>query len=251
MLLSIPAEITGSEYISPFTVRLLERLQDAAFLIDDRGYFIYANPAACDLLNSSMQQTLAMSVKDLPLVSFPQNWSAQQSQGSQPLCFTDRCSKPTGDEVAVEITMIYEQDRDRKYRCLIVHQLDVDAGKNTLKQNESMLPNTPHLAGVFSFIEENFARSISLKDVAGAMGYCPSYLTDLVRRCTGQTVNYWIIKRRIALACSLLRETDRSVNQIALETGYQNEGHFFRQFRQHCGTTPLAWRKSQQIRGVS
>ena len=104
---------------------------------------------------------------------------------------------------------------------------------------------------MFQFIKENYARSISLKDVAEAMGYCPSYLTDLVRRCTGQTVNHWIIKCRIALACKLLRETNQSVSQIALEIGYQNEGHFFRQFRQHCGTTPLAWRKSEQVRDIS
>jgi AraC-like DNA-binding protein len=96
-------------------------------------------------------------------------------------------------------------------------------------------PTSRSRLGYFTFIEENYPRSIGLKDVAMATGYCPSYLTDLVRRCSGHTVNHWIIKCRIALACNLLQDTNDTVNQISEAIGYQNEGHFFRQFRQHCG----------------
>jgi AraC-like DNA-binding protein len=250
MFLSNPVEFSKSENILPLAVRLLERLQDAALLIDTWGHFTYGNPSACKLLNCSVKELLAMTVQDLPLAKFSQIWSAQHNRASQSFCFTDRYSQPTVGELLVEITMSYEQDLDRAYSCLLIHQLDSVPHINTDSLEESILPNVPHLEGVFRFIEENYARSISLKDVASAMGYCPSYLTDLVHRCTGQTVNYWIIKRRIVLACSLLKKTDLTINQIAADTGYQNEGHFFRQFRQHCGTTPLAWRKSQQVGGL-
>ena len=112
--------------------------------------------------------------------------------------------------------------------------------------SKSIFPQVPHLSEVFNFIEANYHQSITLSGVAQAVGYSPAYLTDLVRRQTGQTVNRWIVERRMAAACSLLLETDRSVEQIAIAVGYQNTGHFFRQFRQYHRTTPCVWRKTHQ-----
>jgi AraC-like DNA-binding protein len=251
MFSSNPAEFFRPASISPLVVTLLERLKDAALLIDDLGYFTYGNPLACKLLDCSVPDLLAMRVQDLPLARFSQEWSAPRAPAPHPLSFTDQYATGTDGELTVEITVSYEQGINRDYSCLLIRQVKSAVNDETITpKEESIFPNIPRLQEVFRFIEENYVRSISLKDVAQAMGYCPSYLTDLVRRCTGQTVNYWIIKRRIILACNLLKETDRSVNQIALATGYQNEGHFFRQFRQHCGMPPAAWRKSQQVRGA-
>jgi PAS domain S-box-containing protein len=126
----------------------------------------------------------------------------------------------------------------------VSEQPSADTAKPTTPQ--SIFPSNPKLREVFHFIEANYHQSITLSDVAEAVGYSPAYLTDLVRRQTGKTVNRWIVERRIAQACSLLRETDQSVDGIAEAVGYQNAGHFFRQFRQYRGTTPQAWRNSQR-----
>jgi AraC-like DNA-binding protein len=243
MLLSTSAEFIGSVSNQPLTLLLLERLNDAAFLVDIQGNFTYGNPSAHKLLECSAAELLKMAVPDLPLVSLPQVWSTQlsSSQLGAAVSFVDQYITSSEDEVAVEITMSYDQE---ECSCLLIRQVEPEP-----EISQSILPSIPQLETIFRFIEENYARSISLKDVAVATGYCPSYLTDLVRRCSGHTVNHWIIKRRIALACNLLQETNNTVNQIAEATGYQNEGHFFRQFRQHCGMTPLAWRKSQQLLG--
>ena len=112
---------------------------------------------------------------------------------------------------------------------------------------KSIFPCCPQLSHIFDFIDANYHQPITLCDVAAAVRYSPAYLTSLVRRQTGQTVNRWIVERRMAAACSLLLETDQSVDQIAETVGYQNAGHFFRQFRQYQGTTPQAWRNAQRI----
>jgi YesN/AraC family two-component response regulator len=111
----------------------------------------------------------------------------------------------------------------------------------------SIFPSCSQLRDVFKFIEDNYQLGITLSDVAKAVGYAPAYLTDLVRRQTGETVNRWIVKRRLAEAQSLLLESDRAIEQIAEIVGYQNTGHFFRQFRQYLGSTPQAWRKAQNL----
>jgi YesN/AraC family two-component response regulator len=109
---------------------------------------------------------------------------------------------------------------------------------------QSIFPSHPQLSEVFRFIEDNYYRPITLSDVAVAVGYSSAYLTNLVRRQTGQTVQNWIIERRMAAARLLLLETDRKVEEIATKVGYHCAVHFFRQFRQHHGTTPQAWRNT-------
>jgi AraC-like DNA-binding protein len=252
MLLDRPIEFVEPEIIQPLVIMLLEKLNDAALLVDHNGNFIYGNLAAIKLLNCSTEDLQAMAVCDLPLTSFLQVWLAQWSDtsGRSTIRFLDKYFTQADGELPVEITFTYEQDIDREYSCLLIHKLEPEQVVD-VPAEYFVFPKNPQLERVFQFIEDNYSRSISLKDVAMAMGYCPSYLTDLVRRHTGQTVNHWIIKRRIALACNLLEETSLSVNQIALDVGYQNEGHFFRQFRQHCNMPPSAWRKSQQRRLVS
>lgn len=112
-------------------------------------------------------------------------------------------------------------------------------------------PSNSLLTKVFNFIEANYHQQITLSDVAIAVGYSSTYLTDLVRRQTGQTVQTWIIEYRMTAARSLLLNTDETIETIAARIGYQNVAHFFRQFRQHHGITPQTWRtenRNQQSR---
>ena len=120
-------------------------------------------------------------------------------------------------------------------------------GKKSNTQ-KSIFPSIPRLCEVFEFIELNYHQSISLKEVAQAVGYSSAYLTDLVRRLTGKTVNNWIIERRIAEASTLLLETNDSVDEIALKVGYQNINHFYCQFRDYYKNTPRAWREVQRCK---
>ncbi|WP_225931441.1 helix-turn-helix domain-containing protein [Leptolyngbya sp. 7M] len=107
-------------------------------------------------------------------------------------------------------------------------------------------PMVPALQAVFKFIDENYHRAISLVDVAQAVGYSPAYLTKIVGAKTGFTVNAWIVKRRLFEAQKLLKQTDRTIEEIAWEVGYSNVNHFFRQFRRLHGVTPSQWRNGAE-----
>ena len=119
-------------------------------------------------------------------------------------------------------------------------------GVGQSKQLNSILPISPHpqLKKVFDYIELHYHESIKLTDVATVVGYTPAYLTDLVKRKTGKTINRWIIKRRLAAAENLLKNSNYSIEQIAQEVGYSHPSHFFRQFRKYVGITPKVWRKA-------
>lgn len=103
-------------------------------------------------------------------------------------------------------------------------------------------PTRPILLSVFRYIEQRFRAPIGLADVAKAVARSPSYLTDLVRRETGRTVQQWIIHRRMAEARLLLLESGARVKDIGSMIGYDDTGHFIRQFRRANGLTPHRWR---------
>jgi YesN/AraC family two-component response regulator len=163
----------------------------------------------------------------------------------------DYLTKPSTVEelLAAIATRLQKQAAIKEYYANLSQQVPVLLSSETAKfeNSQSIFPSDSNLSQVFEYIEANYHQPISLQDVALAVGYCPAYLTDLVRRNTGQTVNHWIIKRRMAAARTLLMEGNMCVNQIAETVGYQHEGHFFRQFRQYHETTPQAWRKAQRV----
>ncbi|KST62209.1 helix-turn-helix domain-containing protein [Mastigocoleus testarum] len=125
--------------------------------------------------------------------------------------------------------------------------IPTEESKNSHTLN-SIFPSIPRLYEVFEFIELNYHQPIKLKEVAQAVGYSSAYLTDLVRRMTGKTVNDWIVERRIVEARRLLLETEDSIEKIAVKVGYKNLNHFYCQFRDFYHKTPGSWRKQQLLK---
>ncbi|MGD1911677.1 MAG: response regulator [Rivularia sp. (in: cyanobacteria)] len=115
------------------------------------------------------------------------------------------------------------------------------------KEEESIFPVVPQLQEVFDFIEANYHKGITLSHVAEAVGYSAAYLTNRVAKITGETVNSWIVKRRMVAARYLLKNTSQNIEEIATTVGYQNTCHFSRQFRQHHDIPPQSWRKKHQF----
>jgi AraC-like DNA-binding protein len=135
--------------------------------------------------------------------------------------------------------------------CVITHQHSQEYQEYRLLPTSLMHRisfSNPLLNKVFSFIEEHYQQTISLQDVAQAVGYSSAYLTDLVRQQTGKPVHSWIIERRMIAARALLLETNQAISHIAEAVGYQDATYFFRQFRQRHGVTPQVWRNSQRGR---
>lgn len=182
----------------------------------------------------------------IPFIFLTARTAKSEHRHGMALGADDYLTKPsTVDELLEAVTTRLEKQALLQ-RCYAAEYQQEPPKQQTNAQAdapESLLPSVTELAQVFNFIEANYSQGITLSDVAQAVGYSPAYLTNRVKRETGNTVNRWIIERRLAAARFLLKTTTHSVEQIALEVGYQNACHFFRQFRQYVGTTPQAWRK--------
>jgi AraC-like DNA-binding protein len=99
---------------------------------------------------------------------------------------------------------------------------------------------------VVDYIEENFTTSISLRDVAQALGYSPAHLTHKFSSITGTPVTAWIIKRRLCAAQELLIETQENLVTVCEAVGFGDLCYFTRQFVRHVGVTPAKFRSANK-----
>lgn len=107
--------------------------------------------------------------------------------------------------------------------------------------------HTDALKRVLKFIDEHLAQDIGLNDVAEAAFLSPSYLSQLLKKQTGQAFVQWLTARRMERAREMLVHSGERVSRIAHAVGFADEAYFTRRFRQRFGTSPTACRRSAQV----
>ena len=97
---------------------------------------------------------------------------------------------------------------------------------------------------VLTFVHENFTQPLSQPEVASVVGMSPSSFCRFFRRATGKTFIEYVTELRVRHACTFLIESQLSVLEVSLQSGFGNLSHFNRQFRKLQGMTPSEFRKS-------
>ena len=92
------------------------------------------------------------------------------------------------------------------------------------------------------YIEENFARDLSLEIVAREVYISPSYLSLLFKQTQGINFIEYIHKLRIEKACELLRDPRVKVGEVAKKVGYSEERYFYQIFKRITGMTPTQFK---------
>ena len=93
-----------------------------------------------------------------------------------------------------------------------------------------------------SLFEDHLCGGISVYQVARACGLSRSHFSYAFRSSTGVSPHGWLINRRVARACEMMRTQD-PLCEIALACGFSDQSHLTRQFRRATGMTPRAWRR--------
>lgn len=94
-----------------------------------------------------------------------------------------------------------------------------------------------------AYIREHFREDISRDDVAAAVYVTSSYLSRIFRTETGMKITDFLTRCRIEEAKRLLRTTDRSVSDIAVDSGFESFSYFSTVFKKVVGVTPVQYRK--------
>lgn len=93
------------------------------------------------------------------------------------------------------------------------------------------------------YIQKHLHEDIKLDDIAKAIGYSKFHLNRMFADCTGETIHKYITKLRLSNAACSLIETNKSIVDIAYESGYESQQAFTVAFRQHYNYTPQVYRQ--------
>ena len=91
-----------------------------------------------------------------------------------------------------------------------------------------------------------FADTLTLMDIARAVGAHPTHLARSFKKHYGTTVGEYIRRLRLDWAATRLAETDDSIAEIASAAGFYDQSHFSHSLKQHLGVSPLEFRTSKR-----
>jgi AraC-like DNA-binding protein len=93
------------------------------------------------------------------------------------------------------------------------------------------------------YIDEHYREKTTIQVVANEVGLNTTYLSDLFKKQTGQTIIEYVTSIRINAAKELLRTTDLTAPLVAEAVGYRDIKHFNDIFQRTAGVTPGKFRR--------
>lgn len=111
--------------------------------------------------------------------------------------------------------------------------------RNTGQKAASVITN------ILQYISRNCA-SVTLEQVAERFSYNSNYMSVLLRKETGKTFSEILRSIRLQRVCTLLENSDMSIENIAVLSGYPHNSYFYKTFRNAMGVTPTQYREKHK-----
>jgi signal transduction histidine kinase/DNA-binding LacI/PurR family transcriptional regulator/AraC-like DNA-binding protein len=99
------------------------------------------------------------------------------------------------------------------------------------------------------FVQENYSRTISLDEIAAAIGASKSFISRIFHAELGLTLWEYLKRYRINKALALLSQTDQSITEIAARVGFDDTGYFARVFNKIMACSPREYRRKIRTGG--
>ncbi|GAB5402710.1 MAG: AraC family transcriptional regulator [Aureliella sp.] len=95
---------------------------------------------------------------------------------------------------------------------------------------------------VVAHLHANYAQRLSSQDLADMAGLSVSHFERRFRKAFGASPRQYLVRIRVENAARLLRESDKTVSQVAQECGFYDHAHFNRSFGRIMQNSPSKYR---------
>ena len=115
--------------------------------------------------------------------------------------------------------------------------------KATEKSEHRIATDDPMMQRVMEFIEANISNSeANVGEMAMAAATSRSGLQRKLKQVMGITPQDLLREARIKRACQLLRQTDKTIAEVAYACGFSDPKYFSRSFKQSTGQSPTEYK---------
>lgn len=96
---------------------------------------------------------------------------------------------------------------------------------------------------VKAYIDENYAKDLSLDEVSRMVDISPYYFSKLFKQEAGETFIEYVTRTRIKNARRFLEDSRYSIKEVCVMSGYGDPNYFSRIFKKYEGMTPSEYRE--------
>ena len=118
--------------------------------------------------------------------------------------------------------------------------------KRLIRHDQTSL-HIPAVSATIRDVQEHYSDfTLSLQEVADAVGFSPAYLSKSMRLNLGVTFSQYLTDYRMQVAAKFLRDPHCSLKlyEIATQCGFSSQHYFSRAFRKYFGLSPTQYRES-------
>lgn len=124
----------------------------------------------------------------------------------------------------------------------LLHQIYADSQFEIQKNKKHMKIDSRVITKAVDYIENNYAKPISLSDIAASVNLNYVYFHKIFSLYIGKTPHDFLFDKRIIVAKHLLITTKLPLSQIAEKCGFSSQAYFSTVFQKECGLTPSKYR---------
>ena len=97
------------------------------------------------------------------------------------------------------------------------------------------------------YMAKNFDQNITLEDIAKSANLSPTFFHTMFKLSKQVTPREYLLQLRITMAKNLLRNTGKSLSEIAFSCGFESQSYFSYVFKKETGLSPKKYRTMQQL----
>lgn len=113
--------------------------------------------------------------------------------------------------------------------------------------NNYTISKSRRIDKVNTFIKENIAQKIYLKQVSDLVNMSESAFSHFFKKSTNTSFTDYVTDLRLGMASRMFMETEKSISEVCFECGFNNISNFNRSYKKKTGYTPTQFRELQRL----
>jgi AraC family transcriptional regulator len=98
------------------------------------------------------------------------------------------------------------------------------------------------LQQTIDYIQAHLDEKLSLETIAAELNLSTYYFCELFTQSMGMPPYKYVLHQRVDRAKQILKHSEKSLTDIALDCGFANQSHLTRHFKKYTGVTPSRYR---------
>ena len=125
-----------------------------------------------------------------------------------------------------------------------VDNVFIDVYNKFIKQKSEQKKTPDWVKELRQIIQDQIDTNLNLTEISKSLDINPSYLSrEFSKHFNNLSFGEYIRKLRIEKAIELMKQNQYTLTEIAYLTGFSDQSHFTRIFRQHTGKSPSVYKK--------